>query len=183
MGKVIKELKVTSKMQEYPVVIGSGIFDSLKEDGDFLKSDKCALFINKTVYKIYEKLITNVFGEYKKCDIFIVEDGEKSKQYKKAEKYLSQLLNKGYTRNSLIIAIGGGVTGDFAGFVASVYMRGIKIIQVPTTLLAMVDSSIGGKVAVNLSSGKNIVGAFYPPVKVLTDISFLETLNDYELKN
>lgn len=183
MDKNIKTLKVVSGKQEYPVIIGNNIFPELVEDENFKKCDSCALFVNETIYKLYKDLIESVLIKYQKCDLFLVKDGEKTKQFKNAEKFLSQMLKKGYTRNSLVVAIGGGVTGDFAGFIASVYMRGIKIIQVPTTLLAMVDSSIGGKVAVNLSSGKNMVGAFYPPVKVITDISFLKTLNNDELRN
>jgi 3-dehydroquinate synthase len=183
MDSIIKIFTVKSKLHEYPVIIGNNILKLILDDDAFKSSDKCALFVNKTIYNLYKELLESTFCSYKKCEIFIVKDGESVKQFKNSEKYLSKLLKSGYTRNSLIVAIGGGVTGDFAGFVASVYMRGIKLIQVPTTLLSMVDSSIGGKVAVNLSSGKNMIGVFYPPVKVITDLNFLQTLNESELRN
>jgi 3-dehydroquinate synthase len=176
-------MNVVAGSGSYPVIIGYDILHLLIEDTGFQKCDKCAFFINETVYHIHKKKIEKCIQQSAKVDIFMVSDGEQCKQYKNAERYLSQLLEKGYTRNSLIVAIGGGVTGDFAGFVAAIYMRGITIIQIPTTLLAMVDSSIGGKVAVNLSAGKNMVGAFYPPVKVITDIAFLETLPGNEMRN
>jgi 3-dehydroquinate synthase len=112
-----------------------------------------------------------------------MKDGEQNKNYQYAEEFLNGLLLKGYSRQSAIIGIGGGVTGDFAGFIAALYMRGMPLVHIPTTLLAMVDSSIGGKTAVNLSAGKNIAGAFYQPELVISDIGFIKTLPENELKN
>jgi 3-dehydroquinate synthase len=112
-----------------------------------------------------------------------MEDSEKNKNYSYAGGFLEKFIESGLSRKSLVIAIGGGVVGDFAGYLAALYMRGLPVIQVPTTLLAMVDSSIGGKVAVNLSHGKNMAGAFHQPVMVASDMKFLETLPEDELIN
>ncbi len=118
-----------------------------------------------------------------KCHLFTFPPGDKSKKMQTVEKLLNQLIDKGYIRKDKIIALGGGVTGDIAGFTASIYMRGISYIQIPTTLLAMADSSVGGKTGVNLTGGKNLAGTFYQPEMVLIDPSALRTLPDTEYKN
>ena len=118
-----------------------------------------------------------------KTDMLSFKAGEQSKGLSTFTELLQKTHNLGLDRNSAIIALGGGVVGDIAGFVAAAYMRGIAYIQVPTSLLAMVDSSIGGKVAVDLPTGKNIVGAFYQPKKVYIDVSLLENLPKKELIN
>ena len=133
--------------------------------------------------ELHKDLIKDALSSFNNCDIFRMNDGEENKNYGYAEEFLNKILKKGYSRKSAIIGIGGGVVGDFAGYIASVYMRGIPVIHIPTTLLAMVDSSIGGKVAVNLSAGKNIVGAFHQPQMVISDTDFIKTLPENELKN
>lgn len=114
---------------------------------------------------------------------YVIPPGEGSKSLNQAEKIIDYLSEKSFTRRDGIIAFGGGVVGDLAGFVASIYLRGIPWIQVPTTLLAQVDSSVGGKVAVNTSYGKNLIGSFYQPNGVYVDISFLKTLDPREIKS
>jgi 3-dehydroquinate synthase len=113
---------------------------------------------------------------------FVLKDGEDQKNFKNWEKILDAALKAGLSRKDAIVAVGGGVTGDIAGFAAATYMRGIDIIQVPTTLLACVDSSVGGKTAVNTRHGKNLAGAFHQPKAVLTDVKFLQTLDQRQFK-
>jgi len=138
--------------------------------------------IDENVFKKHGARIIKLTGTARNGrDIFIMPSGEK---YKSDEQYfniLSRLSDNNYGRDSLIVAIGGGVTGDIAGFAASTYMRGIQLVHVPTTLLAMVDSSIGGKTGINFNKRKNIVGSFYQPEFVLIDFSFLNTLPEKEI--
>ncbi len=117
------------------------------------------------------------------CEVFSFQHGEKSKTLETVEKLAEEMLNKNFDRNDAIIALGGGVTGDIAGFLASIYMRAIPYIQIPTTVLAMVDSSVGGKTAVDLKQGKNLIGTFTQPKAVFVDISYLKTLSPKQIKN
>ena len=124
-------------------------------------------FVSTKVFKLYhEKLGLNI------NEVLVLPDGEKHKNFKTYIKILETASQKGLTRGDVIIAIGGGVIGDIAGFAASTYMRGIDYIQVPTTLLAMVDSSVGGKTAIDMKDAKNIVGTFYQPKAVFININF-----------
>jgi 3-dehydroquinate synthase len=129
--------------------------------------------INELKNKINNKNIT----------IFILNKGEKSKSFSSYKKILNKLLELKFDRSDIIIALGGGVVGDIAGFSAATYLRGIRYIQIPTTLLAQVDSSVGGKTAINVIQGKNLVGAFYNPSLVLISTSFLGTLSEDEYKS
>ncbi|MDY6932645.1 MAG: 3-dehydroquinate synthase [Spirochaetota bacterium] len=174
---------VKTKSKCYDIIIGDYILPQIEIKRELLSKERFALIISSKVFNLYQDYIENSLKRYDNYDILLMEDGEENKSYKNSEKYLYQLLGKGYNRKSVIIGIGGGAVGDFSGFIAAVYMRGIPIIHVPTTLLAMVDASIGGKVAVNISSGKNIIGAFYQPELVISDVSFLKTLPENELKN
>jgi 3-dehydroquinate synthase len=118
-----------------------------------------------------------------KVDIIDFPAGEASKDIKTSLRIVDQLMEMGADRTSALVALGGGVVGDITGFVASIYMRGIPYVQVPTTLLAQVDSSIGGKTGIDLSTGKNLIGTFYQPKGVFIDLAFLKTLEPQELKN
>lgn len=182
MDGYVEKLSVNTKDKNYEIIIGRNVIKLINETG-FLLKDKFAIIVSSGVYSLYNEYISECFKDYKNFDIIQMEDGEVNKNYKYAEKVFNILLEKGYTRNSLIIGIGGGVVGDFAGYIAALYMRGIPVIHFPTTLLAMVDSSIGGKVAVNISAGKNIIGAFHQPEMVISDVSFIDTLPENELKN
>jgi 3-dehydroquinate synthase len=117
------------------------------------------------------------------CDVLVIPPGEEEKSLERLSALTSEAVACGADRHSVVIALGGGVIGDLAGFFASIYMRGIRFVQIPTTLLAQVDSSIGGKTAVNHPSGKNLLGAFYPPIAVWTDCSTLRTLPWEEVQN
>jgi 3-dehydroquinate synthase len=130
----------------------------------------------------------NVHREWGACvplgaAMYVAEPGEASKSLRVYQAILEWLADQGATRSTTLVAFGGGVVGDLAGFVAATYMRGIRLVQVPTTLLAMVDSSVGGKVGVDLPQGKNLAGAFYPPVRVVIATETLETLPERELAN
>ena len=133
--------------------------------------------VSEKVEKLYGKIL-NIPREHK----FVLKDGEKEKNFKNYKKITDCALKMKLTRRDAIIAIGGGVVGDLAGFVASTYMRGIDFIQVPTTLLACVDSSVGGKVAIDTDFGKNLVGAFYQPKAVFINPKFLKSLDDRQFK-
>ena len=181
----MKQVLVNLKDNSYPIYIGQGILDDL---GSLLSKDKlsskCAIITNPTVNKLYGKKVKDgLESKGIKTVILEVPDSETSKSLKYAGKLYVKLLENKLDRNSYIIALGGGVTGDLAGFVAATYLRGISLIQVPTTLLAQVDSAIGGKVAVDLPEGKNLIGAFYQPKLVLSDIKTLKTLPENELKS
>ncbi|MFH0975484.1 MAG: 3-dehydroquinate synthase [Spirochaetota bacterium] len=179
----LKSITARTKNKEYKIIIGQSILEQIKKINKLVSAERYALIISARIMELYNDLINASFNGIINYDVFIMDDGENNKNYKYAEKFLDKMLKKGYSRKTAVIGIGGGVVGDFAGFIASLYMRGIPLIHIPTTLLAMVDSSIGGKTAVNLSAGKNIVGAFYHPDMVLTELNFIKTLPENELKN
>ncbi|OGJ45643.1 3-dehydroquinate synthase [Candidatus Peregrinibacteria bacterium RIFOXYA12_FULL_33_12] len=118
-----------------------------------------------------------------KCDLFAFRAGETNKTLAQIRKLATKMLHKSYNRSDCVIALGGGIVGDIAGFLAAIFMRGIPVIQIPTSLLAMVDSSIGGKTGVDLDIGKNLIGVFYQPKKVYIDINFLNTLPQKQISN
>ena len=162
----------------YDIVIERG---SLKKAKDFLDLNRKVMVItDKGVPSIYAELIASQAEE---GHIKVVEQGEVSKSLQTAEEILTDMLTYQFSRKDAVVSVGGGVIGDLGGFVASLYMRGIDFYNVPTTLLSQVDSSIGGKTAVNLAGIKNIVGAFYQPKKVLIDPDTLSTLDERHVKN
>ncbi len=176
-------LKVNLKKRSYDIIIGNSAIDILG------KNITC-LNIGLDAYIITNPLVKNKFGgllsKTLKASGFSVRfktvpDTEKSKSLEEVSRVIKDLASYDIKRKIFIIAFGGGVIGDLAGFVASIYKRGIPYIQIPTTLLAQVDSSIGGKTAVDLPEGKNLVGAFYQPRLVLSDINFLKTLSQRQL--
>lgn len=172
-------LNLKSKEQIYNIYIDDFKSRILKE----ISGGKVLVVISKKVDKLYGDRIfpLDLDGKilvYK----YILPDGEKHKNFKNYQKILNFALKNGLTRKDCVLAIGGGVVGDLAGFVAATYMRGIDLIQVPTTLLACVDSSVGGKTAIDTDFGKNLVGAFYQPKSVIIDVNFLKTLDEKQFK-
>ena len=169
----------------YGIFIGEGLFGNLA--GELKQkpvANAYAIIADYVVADIYgKKLLKSFQKESLHAHLITFPAGEKSKSRKTKERIENAMLNLGFGRDSCIIALGGGVVGDLAGFVAATYMRGVPYIQVPTTLLAMVDSSIGGKVAVDVKNAKNAVGAFYQPKKAIIDLNFLKTLPKKELVN
>ncbi len=172
------EMKVNLGKDSYPIYIKQGILDHVLEYiQPVFKGKKIAILSDDQVYSIYgDKLKTQLSSQYIVNEV-IVEHGEQSKRFDILPSLYSQLLSFELSRTDLIIALGGGVIGDLAGFVASTYMRGVSFVQIPTSLLAQVDSSVGGKVAVDLPEGKNLVGAFKHPKMVLIDPLTLTTLD------
>ena len=161
------------EVQNYNIVISDEKFSKLIEDIDLQTSGKKRLFVfSNKVYKLYKETLGIYEGE-----VLVLKDGEKEKNFKNYLKILKKIADMGFTREDVLIAVGGGVIGDITGFAASTYMRGIDYVQVPTTLLAMVDSSVGGKTAIDMYGLKNLVGAFYQPKAVFININFLSTLD------
>jgi len=181
MDAPVKKIPLSINGHAYDIVIGSDILSTVDLSSDMSASDKTGFIISERVWGLHRESISTMFPA--SCEFITMNDGEENKNYRYGEQFFEWLLEKGFTRKSLLMAVGGGVVGDFTGYCAALFMRGIPVIHVPTTLLAMVDSSIGGKVAVNISAGKNIVGVFYQPAMVISDTRFLETLPDDELKN
>ena len=174
--------KVLVGDEKYKVLIGKNdIFKNYLPDS--IKNNKKIFIISdKNIPTKYIELIKRPITSSKVVNIHKIKAGEESKSFSNFQNILNKLAKKKYDRSDCIIAIGGGVVGDLSGFVAASYMRGIDYIQVPTTLLAQVDSSVGGKTAINIESGKNLVGAFKNPKLVLISSSFLKTLPDREFK-
>jgi 3-dehydroquinate synthase len=136
------------------------------------------------IRKHWAKPLRKSFGKAKRdIEFFVMPDGERAKTLAEMEKLAEQLVKAGADRHSVLLALGGGVVGDVGGFLASVFMRGIPVVQIPTTLLAQVDSAIGGKTGVNLKAGKNLVGTFHQPVAVLVDPEVLSTLPEREYRS
>lgn len=170
---MILEIKMNNK--NYDIVIERGILDKASQ---YLSLDRKVLILTdsgipKEYVNTLKKQIRDVF-------VYEIEQGEQSKSFDNFSKILDYLIDNEFTRTDCIIALGGGVCGDLGGFVAATYMRGISFYNIPTSLLAQVDSSIGGKTAIDKKGFKNLVGAFYPPEKVLIDPNVLSTLHKRE---
>ncbi|MFN4197227.1 MAG: 3-dehydroquinate synthase [Caldimicrobium sp.] len=180
----MKILKVKTK-PPYFIVIGGNLISIIAQD--LLKNyniGKVAVITDSKVEAYYgEKFIQDLQSAGIKSILFSFPEGEASKNINTVITLARSLVQKGVDRKDLIIALGGGVVGDIAGFLASIYMRGLPYIQVPTTLLAQVDSSVGGKTGVDLPEGKNLIGTIYQPQGVYIDVQFLKTLPKSELKN
>jgi 3-dehydroquinate synthase len=171
------ELKVDLKHHQYSIQIEKGSFNKiLSYIEPVYKGQKIMIISDERVYSFYGELIKNQLSLHYEVSIIILPCGEKSKHFKTLETIYEHCIKTKLTRSDLIIALGGGVIGDLAGFIAATYLRGISFIQLPTSLLAQVDSSVGGKVAVDLDLGKNLVGAFHHPDLVVIDSNVLKTL-------
>ena len=177
------ELRVGLGDRSYPIHIEPGCLDRV--GAELSKSrigNRYAVVSDSNVAKLYGERLLNILASAGiSSRMFTFVAGEENKTMATVTDLASQLARAGYDRHDAIIALGGGVTGDIAGFLASAYMRGIPFIQIPTTLLSQVDSSVGGKTGVDLPEGKNLVGAFYQPRAVYIDIEVLQTLDDQEL--
>lgn len=178
----MSDLTVTIPIHEvnYNIKIEPGLLNRVgNEIAAIFKGAKIAIITDKTVFNYYgEKVISELEHGGFEVHCIVLPPGEQTKSFQSLPNIYSQLVTFGITRSDLLISLGGGVIGDISGFVASSYLRGIDFIQIPTTLLAQVDSSVGGKVGVDLPEGKNLVGAFYHPKLVLIDSLVLETLSD-----
>jgi 3-dehydroquinate synthase len=180
----MRTVQVLLGNRSYSIHIGQGMLSQLSDECVRLKlSRRCAVISDRNVARFYGKTTVNAL-----CKagfdpaVITVPAGEKAKSLRVVERCYDQLAAHRIERRSFIVALGGGVVGDLAGFVAASYLRGITFVQVPTSLLAQVDSSVGGKVGVNLAAGKNLVGAFYQPRVVLCDLETLRTLPPREFR-
>ncbi len=182
---MMQQIPVRLKTSSYSIVVGQGAALSLASQIKKLGVGTDAVIITNPVVKkccggvVIKALLKGGFT----VKVFEVADSEKSKSVKVAFALVEKIARYGADKKIVVVALGGGVVGDLTGFVASVYKRGVPFIQVPTTLLAQVDSSIGGKVAVDLPAGKNLIGAFYQPKLVVADTSFLSTLSTRQIQN
>ena len=178
----IKRLIVSTNQEKYPIFIGSGLISNLK---DIIKDQsinfiKCLIVVDRNIPKKKINIIRKKLN-HKKVYIHYIKANEKNKNQKTVNKILDILLEKNFSREDILISVGGGITGDIAGYAASLFKRGLKFINMPTTLLAQVDSSIGGKTGVNTKHGKNLIGSFYQPKLVISDTDFLNTLPKREI--
>lgn len=179
-----------SNNRSYPIYIGENLLQNPDIFADFVtnknksKNKKIMIVTNTTIEKIYLNTLQNTLAKITpKENIFatILPDGENYKNWETLQKIFDNLLANFFDRKSLIIALGGGVIGDMTGFAAACFQRGVDFLQIPTTLLSQVDSSVGGKTAINHSLGKNMIGAFYQPKAVFADIKTLQTLPEREI--
>lgn len=175
--------KITVELGErsYPIIIGNGLLDGGFDIAEFVRGPDCLIVSDSNVSPLYrDRILPNLDG--KTVTTIDLADGESHKTVASMQLILDRLVATRAARDTTIIAMGGGVVGDITGFAAACYMRGVAFIQIPTTLLAQVDSSVGGKTGVNHELGKNLIGAFHQPQLVMIDTDTLLTLPDRELK-
>ncbi len=174
-------LNVDLGERSYPIMIGCSLRDSASFIAPYIKGDQVLVVSNETVAPLYlEQLLANI--DARSLDSVVLPDGEQYKTLDTLNKIFDALLECRHDRSTTLVALGGGVVGDITGFAAACYQRGVNFIQIPTTLLAQVDSSVGGKTAVNHSLGKNMIGAFHQPQCVLIDIQTLQSLPEREYR-
>ena len=177
------KVEIAEEEISYPIIIGQQTAEdpvSLLKDN--YTGDKIFLVTDRNVNHLYGDRFCSKLEENYRVVRYVLPAGEKAKSSQYLQAGYDLLVKENFHRDHLVLALGGGVVGDLAGYLAASYMRGIDLIQVPTTLLAQVDSSVGGKTAINHPEGKNLIGAFYQPRLVLIDIDFLDTLPRRELK-
>ena len=180
MKKIKLVVKTSSK--NYPIIIGSNIIKNISSiiQTNNIKFNKCLIVADKKVPKKNLSILKNKIP-CKTKSIHLFNPSEKNKNQESVNKILNKLLINNFNRGDCIISFGGGITGDVTGFAASIFKRGLKFINIPTTLLAQVDSSIGGKTGINNKYGKNLVGSFFQPDLVVSDINLLTTLPKREI--
>lgn len=168
--------------RSYDILIGSGLLDQASTWAGLPRATAALIVTNELVAPLYlERLKRQLSAQYARVDAVVLPDGEQHKSWESLDRVIDHLLAEAADRKTVLYALGGGVIGDLTGFAAAIYMRGVPFVQVPTTLLAQVDSSVGGKTAINHPRGKNMVGAFYQPLRVVADLDTLDTLPDREL--
>ena len=168
--------------RSYPIDIGSGLLDQPQTYAKLPNASQALIVTNSTVAPLYlQRLRAALQGKYRQVLEVVLPDGEQHKNWQTLNLVFDALLGQGCDRKTVLFALGGGVVGDMTGFAAASFMRGVPFVQVPTTLLAQVDSSVGGKTAINHPLGKNMIGAFYQPQLVVCDLDTLRTLPPQEL--
>ena len=177
----METLQVDLGKRSYPIYIGKKLLGKATLVCSHVKGQQVLIVTNETVAPLYLEKTLTAFADFKTASV-ILPDGEKYKNLEVLNQIFDALLNQRFDRKTTLVALGGGVIGDMTGFAAACYQRGVPFIQIPTTLLAQVDSSVGGKTGVNHRLGKNMIGAFYQPQCVLIDIDTLQTLEERQLK-
>jgi 3-dehydroquinate synthase len=173
----MQSLRVELGERSYPIHIGSGILDDMSLYAADLRAGRAAIVTNAIVAPLYLERLRRALATANVDSVeIVIPDGEQAKDWRTLDRVFDALLAARCDRQTPIIALGGGVVGDLAGFAAAVYQRGVPFVQVPTTLLAQVDSSVGGKTAINHPRGKNMIGAFYQPLMVVSDVATLASL-------
>ena len=182
---MIKSIKVSLKQNPYPILIGTNILSKVGRYLKELKTGEDAVIItNPIIQRNHGKaLISSLKKEGFSVKIIAIPSGEQAKSAQQAFKIIEKVARYDVMKKIFIIAFGGGVVGDLTGYVASAYKRGIPYVQIPTTFLAQIDSAIGGKVAIDLPVGKNLVGSYYHPKLVFSDVAVLKTLNVRQIRN
>ena len=179
----MESLRVALGERSYPIHIGADLIDRAELYRPHLAGGSAAIVTNGVVAPLYlSKVGKAIEAAGARSVEIMVPDGEQAKTWQNLQKIFDVLLEARCGRDTLLVALGGGVVGDLAGFAAAVYQRGMPLLQVPTTLLAQVDSSVGGKTAINHARGKNMIGAFHQPRAVISDVATLDTLPDRELR-
>lgn len=176
MAQVMHTLRVELDERSYPIYIGRDLLDGPELLARHIRGSQVAIVSNETVAPLYVERVRVALGERALVSEIVLPDGEQYKTLATLETIFDRLLQDGHNRSTTLVAVGGGVVGDMTGFAAASYQRGVDYIQIPTTLLSQVDSSVGGKTAVNHPLGKNMIGAFYQPRCVLIDTTTLNTL-------
>ena len=176
-------VRVELDERSYSIAVGSNLFDATASYQDLPRGSSAVIVTNETVAPLYsERLAAALAPLYAKVDVVVLPDGEAHKTWQTLQTIFDAMLAAHCERSTTVFALGGGVIGDLAGFAAACYMRGVAYVQVPTTLLAQVDSSVGGKTGINHPSGKNMIGAFHQPLAVVADVDgVLDSLPDREL--
>ena len=177
----MKKINIQFDERSYPIYIGEGLISNYELISQHILGKKVAIITNETVADIYLKTLMDTVSPHKELISIILPDGESYKSKDSLDSIYTQLLQNKADREITLIALGGGVIGDVTGFAAATYMRGVNFIQIPTTLLSQVDSSVGGKTGINHPLGKNMIGAFYQPKCVISDMNVLKTLPSREL--
>ena len=174
-SKIFHELSVSLPGSSYPILIGRGFLSDKMLLSHYVPASQVVIISNTTLAPLYLSHLQDVFSD-RQCDVLILPDGEEYKNQQSLFQIYDTLIAKQHHRDTTLITLGGGVLGDLVGFAASTYQRGVNFIQIPTTLLAQVDASVGGKTAINHPDGKNMIGSFYQPKAVFIDLDTLSSL-------
>ena len=177
----VERIEVTAASRSYPVLVGEGLLDRPGCLREWLGGGSVLAVTSRTVADLYLDRLTLLLDGIA-CEAVVLPDGEEAKDIRHWQRILHRMARLGLGRDGMLIALGGGCVGDVAGFAAACYHRGVDYLQIPTTLLAQVDSSVGGKTAINTESGKNLIGAFHQPRAVICDTKTLNSLPDRQLK-
>ena len=180
----MRELTVSLSERSYQITIGQGLLARTDFIAAKLAEPRIMIVTNETVGPLFlDPLVSSLKAATVETNSVVLKDGESHKNGETLNRIYDALLNSRCDRKTTVLALGGGVIGDLAGFAAATYLRGVPFIQIPTTLVAQVDSSIGGKTAIDLPFGKNLLGTFYQPTAVFADLNLLETLPEKEFNN